>query len=109
MGEMPDWDKDHQDSVDAMDESNSPSPRPSKEEVVICNVDDWVIDSLRRQARANAQSLQDSLHELLLREALRPRRELAKRHRRMLSVLFKKYGMFSDSALIIREDRDMRG
>jgi plasmid stability protein len=78
-------------------------------EVRIRNVDDWVVESLRQQARLKGQSLEGSMRDLLAQEAMRPRRELAIKLHEMREELRKKYGTFSDSAVLIREDRDERG
>jgi plasmid stability protein len=78
-------------------------------EVRIRNVDDWVVETLRQQARLKGQSLEGTLRELLHQEAMRPRLELASKLREMRQALRKKYGTFSDSAPLIREDRDARG
>jgi antitoxin FitA len=78
-------------------------------EVRIRNVDDWVVESLRLRARSKGKSLEGALRELLRQEAMRPKLELANELRQMREELRKKYGTFSDSALLIREDRDSRG
>jgi plasmid stability protein len=78
-------------------------------EVRIRNVDDWVVDELRKQARLKGQSLEGTLRELLAEEAARPRRELATKLREMREELRHKYGSFSDSTVLIREERDARG
>ena len=78
-------------------------------EVRIRKVDDWVVDSLRKQARMKGQSLEGTLRELLHQDALRPKQELHSKLREMREALRKKYGTFSDSAALIREDRDTRG
>jgi plasmid stability protein len=78
-------------------------------EVRIRNVEDWVVDSLRRRARTTGQSLESSLRALLHQEAMRPKQELARQLRQMREELRKKYGTFSDSAALIRQDRDARG
>jgi plasmid stability protein len=78
-------------------------------EVRIRNVDDWVVESLRLRARSKGQSLEGTLRELLHQEAMRPKQELAGELRRMREELRKKYGTFSDSVALIREDRDRRG
>ena len=44
-----------------------------------------------------------------LPEAMRPKLELADELRRMRGELRAKYGTFSDSAAMIRDDRDARG
>jgi plasmid stability protein len=78
-------------------------------EVRIRNVDDWVVDSIRTRARAQGQSLEAALRALLQQEAMRPKLELAKELRQMREQLHKKYGAFSDSTPLIREERDPRG
>ncbi len=78
-------------------------------EVRIRNVDDWVVVALRLRARADGQSLEGSLRELLRQEAMRPKLALADELRRMRAQLRQKYGTFSDSTALIREERDERG
>jgi antitoxin FitA len=78
-------------------------------EIRIRNVEDWVVATFRRRARSNGQSLEATLRQLLHEEAMRPKRELANELRQMREELRKKYGTFSDSAVLIREDRDNRG
>ena len=78
-------------------------------EVRIRNVDEWIVESLRTRARSKGNSLEGELRELLREEALRPKQELAGELRKMREELRKKYGTFSDSAALIREDRDARG
>jgi plasmid stability protein len=78
-------------------------------DVRVRNVDPWVVESLRTRARANGKSLEGELRELLRREALRPKEELADEFRRMRDELKEKHGAFSDSATVIREMRDERG
>jgi plasmid stability protein len=78
-------------------------------EVRVRNVDNWIVESLRLRAKANGKSLEAALRELLREEAMRPKRELRNELHRMRDVLSEKYGSFSDSATLIREDRDSRG
>jgi antitoxin FitA len=78
-------------------------------ELRIRNVDPWIVESLRLRARANGKSLEGELRELLRQEAMRPKEKLAEELRRMREELREKYGTFSDSAALIREDRDARG
>jgi len=78
-------------------------------EVRIRNVEPWVVDEIRRHACAKGQSLEGALRELLQEEAMRPKLERANKLRALREVLRKKYGTFSDSATLIREDRDARG
>jgi plasmid stability protein len=78
-------------------------------EVRVRNLDEWVVTELRARARRNGRSLEAELRELLRREAMRPKHELADDLHRMQNELRRKYGTFSDSAALIREDRDSRG
>jgi antitoxin FitA len=78
-------------------------------DVRIRNVDQWVVESLRARARGKGQSLEAAVRDLLRQEALRPKQELAGELRRMRKELKAKYGVFSDSAVLLREDRDARG
>jgi plasmid stability protein len=78
-------------------------------DVRIRNVDPWVLESLRIRARENGNSLEGELRELLRQEARRPKRELSEELHRMRGELRDKYGTFSDSAALVREDRDVRG
>lgn len=78
-------------------------------EVRIRNVDEWIVESLRTRARSKGHSLEGELRELLREEAMRPRQELAEQLRGMRRELRDKHGTFSDSAALIREDRDARG
>jgi plasmid stability protein len=78
-------------------------------EIRIRKVEDWVAESLRQRARSKGQSLEAALRALLLQEALRPKQELANELRQMRAELREKYGTFSESAALIREDRDVRG
>lgn len=78
-------------------------------DIRIRNIDDWVVDSLRREAKAHGQTLEKALKELLRQEAMRPKQQMADELRAMQAELRKKYGTFSDSAVLIREERDRRG
>jgi plasmid stability protein len=78
-------------------------------DVRIRKLDEWIVDSLRRQARAHGQSLEALLRELLRQEAMRPKQALAGELHQMQEELREKYGTFSDSTALIREERDRRG
>jgi plasmid stability protein len=78
-------------------------------EIRIRKVADWVVDALRQRARSKGQSLEGALRDLLQQEAMRPKQELAAKLRQMREELRQKYGTFSDSTALIRQDRDARG
>lgn len=74
------------------------------------NLESWVVDMLRDQAkRAGCSSLEGYLREHLRDEAIRPRREWAARLKARQDEFRQKYGVLSDSAELIRQDRDERG
>jgi plasmid stability protein len=78
-------------------------------EVRIRNVDDWVVELHRNRARREGRSLESELREILTDAALAKKRQLADELRAQLAELRGKYGTFSDSTALIREDRDARG
>ena len=78
-------------------------------EIRVRNLDDWVVESLRLRARSKGQSLEGALRELLCQEAMRPKLELANELRQMREQVRNKYGTLSDSAALIREERDSCG
>jgi plasmid stability protein len=78
-------------------------------DVRVRNVDDWVVESIRQQARAQGKSLEATVRELLRQEAMRPKQELAARLKKFQDEIRDKYGMLSDSTALIREARDQRG
>jgi hypothetical protein len=79
-------------------------------EIRVRNLERWVIDFLRDRARAEGhQHLESFLRQHLRAEALRKRREWAARLKARHEELYQKYGLFSDSAKLIRQDREERG
>jgi plasmid stability protein len=78
-------------------------------ELRIRNVEDWIVETFRTMAKQNGRSMEAEIKELLRKSALHPREELAKELKAMNRELQEKYGLFSDSANLIREDRDERG
>jgi plasmid stability protein len=78
-------------------------------EVRIRKLNDDVKLLLQDQARRRGQNLEAYLRVVLEEAAVRPRRELADRLRAERQELFDKYGLFPDSAELIRQDRDARG
>jgi hypothetical protein len=74
----------------------------------IRHLDDWTIDTLRRQASATGQELNVFLGDLLYKEAIRPNRKLARKLRQMQEQMRQKYGAVSDSTFLVAEDRDVR-
>jgi plasmid stability protein len=78
-------------------------------EVRIRNVDDWVVELHRHQAKLDGRSLESELRQVLTDAAAAKKRAIAEEMRRQLEALRARYGTFSDSAVLIREDRDRRG
>ena len=74
--------------------------------VLIRNLDDDVLKQLKAAARANGRSLQAEIHDVLRRANARHLAET----RRLSSKWLKRLGRteHSDSAVLIREDRDAR-
>ena len=75
----------------------------------IRNMDDWVLDIHRRQAKAQGVTLENEVRQILTDAALARKRKLVDELRAMQNELREKYGTFSDSAIVIREERDRRG
>jgi plasmid stability protein len=75
-------------------------------ELRIRNIDDWVVAAFKSRARRCGHTLTQELKDALREAALLPRRRMAAEHKEMLDRLRKKYGTFSDSALLLREMRD---
>jgi len=78
-------------------------------DVRVRKLDDWVVGWFRTQAKQHGRSLEGELREVLKEAALRRKREISSELRADLEQLEQKYGLFSDSAELIREDRDARG
>ncbi len=78
-------------------------------EVRVRDVDDWIVTTLRQQAKAQGQTLEASVRELLRNEAMRRKQARVEELRAMQEELRQKYGTFSDSAALIREERERRG
>jgi plasmid stability protein len=72
-------------------------------------MDDWVLDVHRRNAKLQGTTLENEARQILTHAALTKKQKFAEEHRAALKDLQEKYGLFSDSALFIREERDRRG
>lgn len=73
------------------------------------NVDDQALETIRARAQRQGRSLSEEVRAILRAEANRPRREFARAARELLEELRSQYGSFSDSAALIRADREERG
>ncbi len=78
-------------------------------DIRVRKIEDWVVGWFRSQAKQHGQSLEGELRQALTEAALRRKQEVGAELRADLHALEKKYGVFSDSAKLIREARDGRG
>lgn len=78
-------------------------------ELRIRNVDDWVVEWHRTQAKRDGKSLESELREILTENALASKRALADELRAGLDEFRSQGRVFSDSTKLIRDDRDARG
>jgi len=79
------------------------------EAVKIRKLPDWVLDAHRTRAAQEGVSLEEELRVVLTEAALKPKLEFADRAAALTAGLRAKYGTFSDSTELIREDREERG
>jgi len=78
-------------------------------DIRVRKLEDWVVGWFRAQAKQHGQSLEGEFRQFLTEGALQRKRETSAELRADLEQLEQKYGVFSDSAALIREDRDARG
>ena len=78
-------------------------------DVRVRKLEDWVVGWFRTQAKQHGHSLEGELRQVLTEAALQRKRDISAELRADLEQLEQKYGGFSDSAALIREDRDARG
>jgi plasmid stability protein len=78
-------------------------------EVRVRKIENWVVDWFRTQARQHGGSLEGELRQVLTGVAHARKQSIADGLRAELEAFRKQYGTFSDSAALIREDRDARG
>lgn len=78
-------------------------------ELRIRNVEDWVVEFHRTQAKREGKTLEGELRQILTDSALTSKRALAAELRAGLDAFRSQGRSFSDSAPLIREDRDRRG
>jgi hypothetical protein len=75
----------------------------------IRDVEEWVLDVHRRHAKKQSTTLENEARQILTAAALAKKQQWADEHRTALKELQDKYGIFSDSTIGIREERDRRG
>ena len=78
-------------------------------QIRVRRLEDWVVGWFRGQARRHGRSLEGEVRAALTDAALSRKREIGAEIRRDLESLRQRYGLFADSAPLIREDRDDRG
>jgi plasmid stability protein len=78
-------------------------------DIRVRKLEDWVVGWFRTQAKQHGRSLEGELRETLTEAALQRKKVIAAEMRADLQELEDKYGVFPDSAKIIREMRDTRG
>lgn len=78
-------------------------------EIRIRNVDEWIVEFHRKQAKNNNISLEKQIRNMLAESALANRRARAKQMRKDLEQMREKYGTLPDSTAYIRAERNRRG
>ena len=73
------------------------------------NIEPWVVEMLRDQAQRAGSSLEGYVRQRLREEAMRKRLDWAAKLKARQDEFRRKYGVLSDSAELIRQDRDERG
>ena len=78
-------------------------------EVRVRNLEEWVVEEFRKRAQRHGRSMEAELREVLSTEAASRKKKILEEMRALREETFKKYGLMSDSAELIRQDRDERG
>jgi plasmid stability protein len=78
-------------------------------DVLLRNLDDWVVSWYRAQGKKHGMSLEDELRHTLKHLVAARKRRIVRQLRADLKRLEMQFGLFSDSAELIRQDREERG
>ena len=78
-------------------------------ELRIRNIEDWIVEMHRHNAKLHDQTLESELRQVLLGAALSKRQQIAKEIESDLESLRTKYGVFPSSIESIRETRERVG
>ncbi len=78
-------------------------------DVKVRKLPEWVVAAHKSRAKHSGRSLEEELRRLLTAAALAPQQDLPRRAAALRQRLRRKYGVLSDSAAQIREDREARG
>lgn len=73
--------------------------------ILVRNLPDDVVDALKRRARRHNRPLQQEVSDILVRAALQPEVDIARKAAEIRKKLAGKGIEFSDSADLLREDR----
>ena len=74
--------------------------------VLIRDIPDEIVNDLKRMAKLHNRPLQQELREILVRTASQPYRDVARQAAEIRRKLAGKHRTFSDSAELLREERD---
>jgi len=75
----------------------------------IRNLEDWVVETIRQIAGKNKRSMEEEMRTILREAASGPKKNLANLARNLREEIIREHGILPDSALSIREERDLRG
>jgi plasmid stability protein len=78
-------------------------------ELRIRNVEPWIVENLRTLARDHGHSMEEEIKDLLRDKAIERKQKMVAEMQTLIDDMRAKYGELSDSAVLIREDRDERG
>jgi plasmid stability protein len=78
-------------------------------DVKIRRLEDWVVAAHRNRAVQAGRSLEEELRVLLTAAALEPQRDFAREVAVLREQIRKQQGVLSDSADLIRAEREARG
>ena len=84
-------------------------PKPTKTDMAtltIRNLEDTVVDRLKKEAQANHRSLEAEVRDVLTRAVERPSRRELRALADEIAAMTPKDVVQTDSTLLIREDRD---
>lgn len=74
--------------------------------VLIRDIPDEIVDDLKQMAKLHNRPLQQELREILVRSASQPYLDIARRATEIRHKLAGKHRTFTDSAELLREDRN---
>jgi plasmid stability protein len=78
-------------------------------DIRVRNLDENIVAQLKDRARMHGRSLEGELRDVLIELATGPRREAAEHAAQLREAIKAESGILTDSAPLIRDDRDHRG